>query len=177
MIVMVLASLFLVLAIGAYLFCYSLLGKSSAEAARLAGELRTKSQDSLKIAAAKTALGSLVADEARVREYLVPTNEIVPFLESLERTGRGFGATVEVVSVSADTAKERGNIKLSLRIAGPFDSVLRTLGAIEYGAYDSRLTGLVLDTSPSDDAAPAWSAAATFDIGTRPVATTTRLKP
>lgn len=173
---LIVAGLLLAGSIGAYFFCYSLVERTSTEANVLAKDIRTKSQDSARIAVAKATLASLADDEASVQEYLVPTNEIVPFLESLEQTGKGFGAKVEVVSVSADRGEGQGRLALSLRITGPFDSVLRTLGAIEYGAYDSALTSLAFDTT-SGDLVPEWNAAVTLNIGTREPANATQPKP
>lgn len=155
--------------VAAYGFWYSSVGKVSAEAASLAEEIKTKSQDSARVAAAKVALTSLSEDEESVRKYLVQTNDVVPFLEGLEQTGKQLGAVVEVASVSAESATNRPHLTLSLKITGSFDSVLRTLGAIEYGPYDSMLTNLTFDTPRTDDSAATvvWTATAAFTIGTQ----------
>lgn len=154
--------------LGAYGFWYSLVGKSSVEAAMLSEEIRTKSQDSARVAAAKVALESLAEDEAAMRAYLVREKDIVPFLGTLEETGASLGAGVEVVSVSAEARGERSQIQLSLKITGSFDAVLRTLGAIEYGPYDSAIQSVTFDTVPAEAAAvPVWTAAATFRLGTQ----------
>lgn len=159
----VLASVF-----GAYGFWYSLVGKSSVEAAALSEEIRTKSQDSARVAAAKVALESLAEDEAAMRAYLVREKDIVSFLGTLEDTGTSLGSSVEVASVSANSQGERSQIQLSLKITGSFDAVLRTLGAIEYGPYDSAIQSVTFDTVPVDGAAsPAWTAVATFTLGTQ----------
>lgn len=163
-----LASLLLASILAVYGFWYAEVGKASAEAAKLSDDILTKSQDSARVTAAKAALVSLAGDEASVTQYLIPPGDVVPFLESLEQTGKALGATVEVVSVASEATKERGHLALSLKISGPFDAVLRTLGAIEYGPYDSSLTGLTFDTPRSDtEGAQAWTAAATFSIGTQ----------
>lgn len=159
----VLASVF-----GAYAFWYSLVGKSSVEAAALSEEIRTKSQDSARVAAAKVALESLAEDEAAMRAYLVREKDIVPFLSTLEDTGTSLGAGVEVISVSADSKSERSHIQLSLKITGSFDAVLRTLGAIEYGPYDSAIQSVTFDTVPAEvTSIPVWTAATTFTLGTQ----------
>lgn len=165
---LVIALAVLASALGAYSFWYSLVGKASVEAAALSEEIRTKSQDSARVAAAKIALESLAEDEAAMRAYLVREKDIVPFLGTLEDTGVSLGSSVEVVSVSANSQGERSQIQLSLKITGSFDAVLRTLGAIEYGPYDSAIQSVTFDTAPSDDtAAAAWTAAATFTLGTQ----------
>ncbi|KND46855.1 MAG: hypothetical protein AB199_00265 [Parcubacteria bacterium C7867-004] len=168
----ILAVVLLGLLIGAYAFWYNRVSTMSATASKLAVDIQTKSQESSRIQAAKAALSSLGEEEAGIRQYFVPASGIVPFLESLEQTGKGFAADVEVLSVAANPAKnagvDRDHLSLSLKITGPFDSVIRTLGAIEYGPYDSVLTSLTFDTASAGATTTAWSAAATFDIGTRP---------
>lgn len=153
-------------ALGAYGFWYSLVGKSSVEAAALSEEIRTKSKDSARVAAAKVALESLAEDETAMRAYLVREQDIVPFLGTLEDTGASLGANVEVVSVSAEPKGERSQLQLSLKITGSFDAVLRTLGAIEYGPYDSAIQSVTFDTVPTEGSS-SWTAAATFTLGTQ----------
>lgn len=155
-------------ALGVYGIWYSLVGKASVEAATLSEQIRTKSQDSARVAAAKVALESLAEDEAAMRAYLVREQDIVPFLGTLEDTGASLGSRVEVVSVSADSQGERSQIQLSLKISGSFDAVLRTLGAIEYGPYDSAIQSVTFDTIPTEQVASAsWTAVAMFTLGTQ----------
>jgi len=167
---LVIAIAFLGAVLSAYALWYRAVGKMSVEAAALAEEIRLRSEDSARVAAAKEALASLAEDEESVRRYLVHPNEIVGFLERLEEMGRGVGAAVDVVSVSAEPGPGRGRILLSIKITGSFDSVLRALGAIEYGPYDSALTSLTFDTVPGADG-DGWTAAATFTIGTQATST------
>lgn len=151
---------------GAYAFWYAAVGKASVEAASLSEQIRTKSQDSARVDAAKVALESLAEDEAAMRAYLVREQDIVPFLGSLEQTGASLGAGVEVVSVATERKDDRSQIRLSLKVTGSFDAVLRTLGAIEYGPYDSTIQSVTFDTVPVEAGKPvSWTAAATFTLG------------
>jgi hypothetical protein len=87
----------------------------------------------------------------------------------LQSTGTYLKSNVQVVSVSATPGTPTGVLDLSLKIDGTFDSVARTLGAIEYGPYDITITSLTFDTNPSSVTAttePQWSAAATYTVGT-----------
>jgi hypothetical protein len=61
---------------------------------------------------------------------------------------------------------------MSLRIVGSFDAVMRTLGAIEYQAYDTTLANVTLDTPTGEN----WTASASFLVGTPPTATSTAPK-
>lgn len=157
----------LIIAFTAYGIWYTTVSKKSAEAASLAAEIQTKHQDSERIKAAKDELLKISTDEALVNGYFVSTNDVVPFLEALQSTGKNLGATVEIVSVSADPGKPHAHLNLSLSITGSFDSVVRTLGAFEYSPYDATLQSLTLDTPQTGTGKAAlWTAAATFFIGT-----------
>lgn len=157
----------LIVAFSAYGIWYTTVSKKSAEAASLAAEIQTKHQDSERIKAAKDELLKISTDEALVNGYFVSTNDVVPFLETLQSTGKNLGSTVEIVSVSADPGKPHAHLNLSLSITGSFDSVVRTLGAFEYNPYDATLQSLTLDTPQTGTGKVAqWTAAATFFIGT-----------
>ncbi|HEX2792191.1 MAG TPA: hypothetical protein VHO23_00520 [Candidatus Paceibacterota bacterium] len=146
----------------AYGFWYVAVERKSAESAALAADIDRAIADAERAAATRSALASLAVDERTLENYFLSVDGIVPFLEGLEATGRGTGALVEVVSVS-DTPTSDNRVALSLRISGPFDAVVRTIGRIEYGAYDSRIENLTLDTGFG--AAGEWTAAAVFSIG------------
>jgi Tfp pilus assembly protein PilO len=166
---LLLALSLLTVVLAAYGIWYVAVGKASAEAAALSEEIKTKSIDSARVASAKEALESLAADEETMRSYLVRKMDVVSFLERLEDAGGSLGTSIEVVSVGAESVAGREALKLSLKITGSFDGVLRTLGALEYGPYDTRMLNVTLDTTlGTDGAAGAWTATATLLIGTQP---------
>ena len=165
---LILAALLTLGMLGAYVFWFTAVGKASVETAVLAENIRAKSQELEKVAAAKVALEALAEDEASIRGYLVREAEIVPFLGRLEDTGTNFGAQVEVVSVATETLAERNRIMLSVKIEGTFDAVLRTLGSIEYGPYDSSVERITFDTVPAEEAPSGeWTATVIFSLGTQ----------
>lgn len=154
-------------ALAAYSAWYAYVGKESASALSLANDIQAKQQSAARVQESKTALDRALSDEASIKGYFVNTSDVVPFLESLQNTGAKFGAKVEVVSVSSEPAKPHAVLALSLSITGPFDSVMRTLGAIEYQPYDTTTTNLTLDTTDgAKGAARQWTAAVTVRVGT-----------
>ncbi|HWH16114.1 MAG TPA: hypothetical protein VNU25_00810 [Candidatus Paceibacterota bacterium] len=154
--------------LGAYSAWYVTVGQASATSAALAKEIETKTQESARVASAREALETLAADEASIQAYLIRQEDIVSFLERLEGSGTSLGSSVEVVSVGAETGGERPHIRLSVKITGSFDAVMRTLGAIEYGPYDSAVTSVTLDTLPTESGPSGrWTASATLTLGTR----------
>ncbi|HWH07027.1 MAG TPA: hypothetical protein VNU47_00665 [Candidatus Paceibacterota bacterium] len=153
----------LVVALVAYTLWFLTVDGLGKEVSGLESEIQARANESGRVAEARTALASLATNEARLRNYFINTNEVVLFLERIGATGRALGADVEVVHVQAETATEsRGNMTLALRISGSFDSVMRTVGAIEFGPFDSALTDISLDARPDSDI---WTASATFAIG------------
>lgn len=158
----VIAFVALLIAIGGYAYWHYLVSTKSAEAESLGNDIATAIAESEQAAATRAALESLATDEAALRGYFIATDDIVPFLEVLETTGRNLGADVEVAAVS-DAPGADGRITLSLRITGSFDAVLRTVGAIEYGPYDSRVENLTIEATPLD--ASSWNATGVFSVG------------
>ncbi len=163
----VLAGLLLIAVIGAYVSFYMLVDSERRQNATLTASIVTKNQDTARIASARAALGTLATAEASIQQYFVNPDDIVSFLESLQGTGKEVQAKVAVVSVAA-SAVGSPHLNLSLEITGSFDSIMRTLGRIEYGPYDTKLQSLTLDTAPvSGGTGFAWTASAVFTVGTR----------
>jgi hypothetical protein len=164
----ILTAILLVVAIGAYGTWFIQVDSENAKARALAQEIQTKSQDASRIAEAKAALAALAINENSVSTHFVSA-KVVPFLGGIESTGAALKSKVNVVSVGAAPVDAgQGHLNLSVQITGTFDSVLRTLGAIEYAPYDIHITNLTLDTS----APGIWSAAASFSVGTGPASST-----
>jgi hypothetical protein len=152
---------------GAYAWCYRTAAKESAVSAALSTRILEQSQEATRVKAAKEALASLATDESSVNQYFVKESDIVPFLGSLEKTGKDLGAAVEVASVSAEDGPGGRRIVLALKISGSFDSVLRTLGSIEYGPYMSGVQNLVLESVPGEGGSSLWEATGSFTIGSQ----------
>ena len=157
----------LLIALVAYVFWYMTVSGMGKEVATLEVEIQSRANESERINDARTALSLLATSEARLRSYFINTEEVVIFLERITATGRALGADVEVVNVQAETQTEtRGQMALSLYITGSFDAVMRTVGAIEFGPFDSSLTDITIDKKPKSQNQPdMWVATATYAIG------------
>lgn len=145
---------------GVYAFWYYQVEQETVRSQELAVQIATTIERSVTASETGDTLAALAEDEAVIEGYRIKLDEIVAFLERIEGTGRAIGSSVEVVAV-ADKPGADGRIALTVRILGSFDAVLRTLGAIEYGPYDSRITNLTFDT-PADSSA--WTAAASLSV-------------
>lgn len=157
-----------VVAASAYGFAYSLVGTKSGQVATLLDQINQKTEATTRVAVAKSELIALQSQEATVDQYFVSTSDVVPFLEQLAATGKYLGANVQVLSVSSVPGTPYGQLNLSLTITGSFNSVLRTLGAIEYGPHDTQVSSVTFAAPPgSNVASPTWTANAVFVIGAR----------
>jgi len=159
------ALIFALLALVAYVVLFFAFSSARNETTRILAEVAHIEQEDVAVTNAEETLAALAEDETSLEAYFVSPDGIVSFLEELERSGKDLGSTVEVISVSPIASDER--ITIALRIIGSFTAVMRTLGSIEYGPYDARTIGTVLDTRPSDNTSE-WTAAVTFSVATLP---------
>jgi hypothetical protein len=125
-------------------------------------------QESLQNIKTKEALLALSSNADMIRGFFVEKESLVSFLEALSKTGTLLGSTLEVVSVS-DSKDANGNprIVVALKIQGSFDVVLRTVGALEQGPYDSKVENLHLEARQLDVLGEPWTASVTLSVGAR----------
>ena len=163
---LLIAAAFLAAAIAAYALAFLHVEDIGARIVRAEAEAQQRTVELKNIRDAQSALAALTESEARVKGYFVPTTEVVSFLERVGTAGDAFGADVSVVGVTEDTTETgRGMLTLSIQTHGTFASVMRTLGTLEFAPYDITLKNLSLDATDAENGA--WTAAATFDVGTK----------
>lgn len=150
--------------LGGYVISYVLFSGARQASWEAEAEVMRIEEEDRAITEAQSAIQELETDEAILRSYFVEEEEIVGFLEELERVGSAQGSTIEVVSVTPASQAD-ARLTLALRIEGSFSVVMRTLGSLEYGPWDIRTKDVTLDTL-SDDESAQWTAAAVFTVGT-----------
>lgn len=156
--------------LGGYGIEYAAVERASAAAADLSNQIETVNDSAARLASVRSALADLSSDESAVGAYFVSEAGIVDFIDGLEKRGRAQGVAVAVRSVSASKDAVHPALDLSLSFTGPFDAVMRTVGAIEYAPYDITVDALSVahgDTGTSS----AWSADLDLTVGT--IASTT----
>lgn len=149
--------------LAAYGMWYHVVAGLSTDAAALSDQIDQKKQDTVRAAAARKALDSIVSDEKTLASRFVAPSDVVAFLGNLQATGQQFGAVVTVGSVSAEQ-QPHPHLALSLAIKGPFKSVMQTLGTLEYGSQDIEVNTMTLGAVPGD-AKGTWSATASVSVG------------
>jgi hypothetical protein len=130
--------------LGGYWFWYSTVADKSVAVASLENQINTRTEASVRIAAVRTALSEIAGDESIVQGYFVPETAVVSFINNLEARARAQKAVMKVLSVSTAGTTKQPMLVLTLSIDGTFDSVMRTVGAIEYAPYNLSISKLSL---------------------------------
>lgn len=158
-----------VLALGiGYLFWYGAVSSKSAEVASLQEQITSTTETVSRIASTKAALARLAVDEAKVQGYFVSESGVVAFINALQAIGTSQQSTVTVTSVSTGGTKARPALTFELGVDGPFDAVMRTVGAVEYAPYAITVTGLAV----REDATNKWHADLGLSVGSITATTT-----
>lgn len=156
----------LALSVGLCVWAGMTVDKVEKKATTLQTEVSAAQTQIDRVRAAKEALPALASAETATSAFLLSQEDIVPFLETLERKGRAQGGVVTVLSVNTEKTGAKSRIALSLTITGSFDAVLRTLGTIEYSSYDIRVVSATIEKVGAADKGPAsWNASVVLSIG------------
>jgi hypothetical protein len=158
------ATLLFIIVLSGYGLAYRTLGSISDEVISLTAQVAGKNADAAQALGAEKELTKLATQEAQIHGYFVASSDIVPFLESLQNMGAGTGVKVNVAAV-AENKTPRPHLDISLKITGPFDAVVRTVGAIEYSPHDIQVTTLALDATPGEKET-IWTASMAMRVGT-----------
>ena len=137
-----LAGLLCVAALGGYAVWYATVSAKSTAVASLERQINVKMNTASTMASARASIAEIAGDEASIQAYFVSDEQVVPFINDLEALGEKAGATVTVLSVTPGSGTGRKTIAFSLSVAGTFDAVMRTIGAIEYAPYDLTISSL-----------------------------------
>lgn len=154
-------SLLMLVVVGVcYFFWYGMVTDMRTEVAEIAANAEAATVAAGDIAAARSALSKLAEDEQFFGSYFVSTTTVVAYLEKLEDTGSDLGALVEVVSVNPEGTNR---LAVSFRAEGAFSSVMRTLGAIEFGPYDAVMRNMTIETTLASEGR--WIATGVVSVG------------
>jgi Tfp pilus assembly protein PilE len=165
---LVIALIIGILAMVAYGFWYSAVSRASQHVVALQTRIDQANTDVSRIAAARAALAEISNDEASVQGYFVPESGVVAFINTLEGLGPKERAEVSVLSVSTAGSAAQPTLLLALSVAGSFDSVMRTIGAVEYAPYDLSITKLTLVQNDKN----LWQANLSLTVGSAPASAT-----
>jgi len=147
-----------------YRVWYGVVASSSAAAAAAQDTIDARKSEIDAAASGKTALGRLVEAEEAVQGYFVPEESVPTFIGDIERLGRSLGTTVTVLSVAKSGTGNETLLTLSITVRGGFESVLRTVGSIEYAPYSLSIRSLAL----AQETKGTWRADVRMIVGVAP---------
>lgn len=151
-----------------YGFWYAAVSAKSSAAVSLENRINAKLETASRIASARVALADISDSEETIRNYFVSGSEIVQFINDLEARGRVQGAKVNVLSVLATTEGEHPALSLTVTTRGTFESVMRTVGSIEYAPYYVRVGTVSLNLESKN----VWRADIAIVVGSTASSTT-----
>lgn len=142
-----------------YAVGFSEINRLQQEAQSITASMLAITQAKERASETRGAYETLEEDELRMQAHHVRTNDIVSYLEELERGGATQGSDIAVVSVGDPV---RGEVQIALSIVGSFDAVMRTVTSIEYGSYGSATRSLALEYAGEG----VWSASLSVSVMT-----------
>jgi hypothetical protein len=164
-----LAALACTLSLVSYAIWYSVITEKSNDVSGLERQIQAKTGASDRSNVTSDDLDLVAASEASVQSYFVPETAAATFIDGLQARGLQFAATTSILSVSAQSLANQPMLALSLTITGTFDSVMRTVGAIEYAPYAISIRSLSLGQVAKNS----WQASLSILVGSRAGAATT----
>jgi hypothetical protein len=156
----IIASIVCVIVLAGYCFLYSVIASKSNSVANLQNQINFETETASRAASAHAAIAEIESDEKTVSDYFVPETGVVAFINNLETVGNSHGTNVKILSVSTGNGT-LPTLDFSLVVKGTFDSVMRTVGAIEYSPYDLSIS----EFSINQDEKRVWQANLELVVG------------
>ncbi len=150
---------------------YTDIGAESVIVANTERQIVAKTETENSIVSARASLAEIASDEASIQNYFIPETGVVSFIDTLQTQAEALNATTSILSVSMSGIGTQAALKIALTVKGTFDSVMRTIGTIEYMPYDLSISTLSLE----QDTKNAWHADLNLVVGSIPagIATST----
>lgn len=153
-----------VLSLAGYVLSYGVVVSKSEMAAELDRKIEAINTNTSQAISDRAALEELSKEEVFVQDLFVSEEDVAAFVDGLELQGRNQGTTVTVSSISKGGANAPDTLGLSLTVKGTFDSVMRTVGVIEYAPYNLSVSSLVI----ARDEEKRWHADIKMTVGSVP---------
>ncbi len=119
---------------------------------------------------ARKNLASLESTGSTMQNYLVSNADIVSFLSVLEGVGKVSGAAISTTSVAPQLNTQHPMLRVSVKVSGSFDSVMRAVGIIENMPYYVVIDTVTVDhaeslTKTKSSKKTNWTALMTLSVG------------
>lgn len=155
---LILAALICLFALGGVGYWYYSITTMSTRLAGVEEELRTQRTQASGMPSDATRLAS---EEAFVAQYFVHEDNVPAFINVLEARVRAQGAQISIASVAKGGTGPETALALAVTVTGTFEQVMRTVGAIEYLPYATKLTSVNVVYDPANK----WRADVKLSVG------------
>lgn len=147
----------------AYFITFNAVSKLQEESFLLAQEINAAFDKEERINRAQRTLTLINSQEGAIYEYLVSSETVVDFLETLEGIEEQTGVEIEIVSVAANEDTKAFDINLTAE--GSFKRVMQTLGAIEKLPVFITIESGTIETIVREGGGDAtWTASASYSV-------------
>ncbi len=135
---LVIAFAVLAMSVAGYAFIYYSVNQQSASTAKAEIAVATEQATAVRQKSIVDSLRITAEDRSTINSFLLTTDGTVPFIEKVEGIGSQSGATVSLVSISADATTVRAHVN----IQGTWGSVMRAMHIVENLPYSISMDGV-----------------------------------
>lgn len=141
-----LSIIFLAVFVFIYTYFFSVMNKKGQSTAVLQSETdRLEAQES-QLDQLRINLRTTEADRGKVASYFIGTDNVVPFLETIEDYAKSVGTTVEFDTI--DLVKSPNRLDISLTANGSFINLYRFIALIETAPYEISFNSAEIKLNP-----------------------------
>ncbi len=144
------ALLFALVCVGVYVSLFVMVKKVEQHNTELEKEARRLEVQESKIIQLRKNVATAQESQDTLTSYFIDSNDIVPFLETLEKYGEQVGVLVKYNTV--DIAKNPARLNLELMASGQFVNVYRFIALLESAPYHILINSSNMSAQPPQEA-------------------------
>ena len=160
---LILSILAVLVAVAAYIFMYKDAIKKAEAESILESDVSAASKQTVDNKNMSATYESTAASRALLPEFLVSSDDAVPFIDAVEDVGQTTGAKVSIstLSSSATSGSSNQTITATISVTGTWANVMRAVEMIENMPYAVSVKSISIDVLSSTDqsgSVPGWTA-------------------
>jgi hypothetical protein len=140
--------IFLLATVAFYVFLYISIQKKGETVATLRAETAALEMQESEIGRLRTNLVSTEAERGRITSYFIEEDDVVPFLETIERYAESVGASVKFNTIAI--AKDPLSLNVALTAEGTFADLYRFTSLLETAPYEIVINTAKLEVLPPE---------------------------
>ncbi len=170
------AALILVATTGIYIYWQNQIGTAQDSVALLRTEINGKEFALRRVQSNRKSLVSLTSTDSAIQEYFVSDTNIVSFFGAFESISRKVKSKITIVSVAPqEGSAAHPMLRVSVKVSGSFNSVMRAIGSIENLPYYVIIKSVTLDRyGKNKSSKKVWAASLILSVGSVTKTVTTK---